>query len=133
MTTPKATKTKKKTTSPTQLSLKRLRKRGWMAQVVEHWNPWARVRVDLFGCIDIVALDPKRPGLLGIQTTSRANMSARIKKIMAIDAAKTWSEVADLHVEGWDKHGNRWRCKTVALVWMAFDGAWDVVEVEDET
>ncbi len=44
--------------SPTSRSLAECRKRGWTAQVVEHWNPHAHIRQDLFGVIDIVALIP---------------------------------------------------------------------------
>ena len=37
-------------TSPTQLTLKKLQKENYpLSQVVEKWNSWGRVRVDLFG------------------------------------------------------------------------------------
>jgi hypothetical protein len=39
-------------TSPTQLSLKKLREEGYTVAVVEHWNSFARIRQDLFGFID---------------------------------------------------------------------------------
>ena len=42
--------------SPTQRSLKLLRDEGYTAQVVERWNPHARVRQDLFGVIDTAAM-----------------------------------------------------------------------------
>ena len=43
-------------TSPTQLSLKKLREEGYTVAVVEHWNSFARIRQDLFGFIDLLAL-----------------------------------------------------------------------------
>ena len=44
-------------TSPTQLSLKKLREEGYITiQVVEYWNSFARRRIDLFGFIDILAI-----------------------------------------------------------------------------
>ena len=32
-----------------------MKRRGFIAQIVERWNPFARVRQDLFQVIDIVA------------------------------------------------------------------------------
>jgi hypothetical protein len=52
-------------TSPTQRSLAECRKRGLTVQVVERWNSHARVRVDLFGVIDLVALIPPKENLGG--------------------------------------------------------------------
>ena len=46
-------------TSPTQLSLKKLREEGYIVAVVEHWNSFARIRQDLFGFIDLLALKGK--------------------------------------------------------------------------
>jgi len=122
---------KKSGQSPTQLSLKSVRADGWTANVVERWNMFARVRQDLFGFIDIVAVKPGQP-ILGIQTTSRTNMSARINKIMEIQSAKDWSSSGRILVHGWDKKDGRWRCKSVALEWDAFNEAWSQVEQRDE-
>jgi len=36
-------------TSPTQPSLAYLKEEGWHVAIVEHWNPWERVRKDLLG------------------------------------------------------------------------------------
>jgi hypothetical protein len=68
--------------SPTQRSLKRLREAGWLAYVVEHWNHFAGIRQDLFGFIDIVALntDESVAGcLLGVQTTAASGADRRKK------------------------------------------------------
>jgi len=59
--------------SPTERTLERLRRAGMRADVVERWipnpgHPAGGVRRDLFGVIDIVALDPVR-GVVGIQST----------------------------------------------------------------
>ena len=64
--------------SPTQLSLKKLRQEGYTVAIVEHWNAFARIRQDLFGFIDLLALKDKE--VLAVQTTSASNMSARAKK-----------------------------------------------------
>lgn len=94
--------------SPTQRSLKNLRDGGYQAQVVEHWNPFAKVRQDLFGFIDIVAVGNSQT--IGVQTTSYSNMSARVKKILASPVlpelkAAGWKIIC----HGWKKNkSNRW-------------------------
>lgn len=113
----------KKTISPTQLSLRQLRSRGWHAQVVEHWNPWVNIRQDLFGVIDIVAVASGKP-ILAVQTTSRANIGTRIKKIMDSQEAKCWAENNLFLVHGWDKPKHRWRCKVVRLTWNPLTTEW---------
>ena len=65
--------------SPCQRTLKKLRGDGYLVQVVEKWNPFARIRQDLFGFIDLIAvLDSET---LAVQVTSASNVSARVKKI----------------------------------------------------
>lgn len=66
--------------SPTRRSLALMRERGYECDITEHWNPFARRRVDLFGFIDILCLGPDGE-LVGVQCTSLSNVSARIKKI----------------------------------------------------
>lgn len=64
--------------SPTQRTLKWLRDHNITAQVVEKVVPHNYVKIDLFGCIDIIALIPKT--ILGIQTTTGDNHAKRITK-----------------------------------------------------
>lgn len=92
--------------SPTERSLKYLRDAGYTVAKAEHWNPFARRRVDLFGFIDLVAI---RPGeTLAVQTTSRSNVAARRRKILGLDAALTWLQAGNrIVVHGWDKTGLR--------------------------
>ena len=54
--------------SPTQRTLAELRKMGMKVAVVEKWNAFSKVRQDLFGIVDILALDPVR-GFVGVQCT----------------------------------------------------------------
>lgn len=90
--------------SPTSRTLRFLRAAGMTVQVVEKWNPHAKIRQDLFGCIDVVALHHGVPGILGVQATTTANAAARLLKIMAIPAAKLWVECGNrLWVVGWRK------------------------------
>jgi hypothetical protein len=97
-------------TSPTQLSLKKLREEGWLAEVVERFIPGACIRKDLWGWTDIVAL--KDGETLAVQTTSYSNMSARVNKITESDTiAEVRKAGWSVQVWGWRKVNNRWVCK----------------------
>ena len=92
--------------SPTQLSLKKLREEGYTVAVVEHWNSFARIRQDLFGFIDLLALKGKE--VLAVQTTTATNLNARCKKIgdhenVSIVREAGWS----IHVHGWHQDEKR--------------------------
>ena len=95
-------------TSPTQRTLKRMRDSGdyVLAEVVEHWNPWGRVRKDLFGIIDILGISITGE-THALQVTSYSNVNARIKKIEEHDSTPHLRD-ADwvLLVEGWRKEKN---------------------------
>lgn len=93
--------------TPTQRSLALLRSAGYTVQVVERWNPFARVRQDLFGFIDIVAVRPDLPGVLAIQSTSRANIAARRTKIAEEARARVWLAAGNaIVIHGWAKRKN---------------------------
>ncbi len=105
--------------SPTSRTLEHMRERGYLAQVVEKWNPFAKIRQDLFGCIDIVAVREVRthgfaivsPGqTIGIQATSTGNIGARVKKSIALPGLLTWL-LAGNHfwVCGWSKSDRKYR------------------------
>lgn len=93
--------------SPTQLTLERLRSDGYTATVVEHWNPHARIRQDLFGFIDVLAL--RGTETLAVQATSVGHVSERVTKIAdspLVGAVRDagWRIV----VWGWAKKSGRW-------------------------
>ena len=97
-------------TSPTQLSLKKLREEGYITiQVVEYWNSFARRRIDLFGFIDILAI--KDGEVLAIQTTTVGNAGARVKKIANHEnVAEVRKANWTIHVHGWHKVDGKWKC-----------------------
>jgi len=106
--------------SPTQNTLKKLRKDGYMPAVVEYWQPFAKKRKDLYGFIDVIAVGTK--GTLAVQATSLSNMSARIHKIRE-DKKEALKNVlaAGWRVEvwGWYKKANRWQVKiTIIDSWV---------------
>lgn len=87
--------------SPTERSLALLRAEGWLPAIVEHYNRFARVRQDLYGILDILAV--KDDQTLGIQTTSASNVAARQKKILEADATQA------LLTAGWRLQVHGWR------------------------
>ena len=84
--------------SPTQRALKHLREMGYQAQVVEKWNAFAKIRIDLFGCIDIVAVRPGVP-VLGVQCTSHSNISSRFQK--SLNLGQMWLSTGHTQLEVW--------------------------------
>jgi hypothetical protein len=105
----------KKMTSPTQRTLARLKKENYdLVAITERWNPFAKIRQDLFGCIDILAI--KDGDTVAIQVTSYSNVSARVKKItesVALGPLRkaNWT----ILVEGWHKKDGRWVSRIVDL------------------
>lgn len=94
--------------SPTQLTLRNLRERGFRAAIVEKWNPHVKIRQDLFGIIDVIGV--RRGETIGVQSTSFNNRTSRIKKMAESEAIGDLRE-ADwtLEVHGWRKVKNRWQ------------------------
>jgi hypothetical protein len=93
--------------SPTQLTLRKLREDGYLAEVVERWVPMARIRKDLWGWCDVVGV--KRGETLAVQATSASNVSARVKKIADSETVGKVREAGwRIVVFGWKKVKNRW-------------------------
>lgn len=88
-------------TSPLQRSLAHLREQGYETWIVEYWNSFARIKVDMWGMLDAVAI---RPGeTLGVQVTSGSNVSARVKKMTEN------KYLAPLRKAGWRLECHGWR------------------------
>ncbi len=61
-------------TSPTQRTIRELKNQGRRCAIVEKFNAFVGphgVRQDLFGIIDVIALDPER-GVVGVQSCGQA-------------------------------------------------------------
>lgn len=92
--------------SPAQRSLKYLRDKGYTVAITEKWNPHARVRQDLFGFVDLLAV---RDGqTLAVQTTSASNLADRRKKViehenLPILLSAGWQVV----IHGWRKNSQK--------------------------
>ncbi len=88
--------------SPMQRTKAELKKQGIINGVVERWIQRARKRIDLFGIIDLIALDN---GVVGIQVTGSDFSSHKIK-IMEDEKENTlvWLKNGGrLEVWGWRK------------------------------
>jgi hypothetical protein len=86
--------------TPTQRSLAYLREKGYFVSIVEHWNPWARIRQDLWGWCDLLAI--KKDEVLAVQVTASA-VSTRIKKI---EESETVAKVREAGIRI-EVHGHR--------------------------
>jgi hypothetical protein len=88
--------------SPTQRSLAYLREQGYLVAIVERWNPHARIRQDLWGWCDLLAI--RKSEVLAVQVTASA-VSERIKKIQE---SETVAAVRDagirIEIHGWRKN-----------------------------
>lgn len=66
-----------------------MRNLGYTAAIVERWNPYANVRQDLYGFIDVLAIKAGEPPL-AIQACARTSIQSRVKKIREEERAQTW-------------------------------------------
>lgn len=106
--------------SPTQRTLAELRKTCQLVQVVEKWNPHARIRQDLFGIVDVLAI---RAGeTIAVQATSGSNVAARVSKIAESAALPL------LRKAGWRVIVHGWRKVAVKRGGKAM--RWDLREVD---
>ena len=87
--------------TPTQRTLAEMRQRGYACEVVERWNPFAKIRQDLFGFIDVLCLGENE--IIGVQATSAGNVAARVRKIAEHDnVAAVRKAGIRLLVHGWN-------------------------------
>lgn len=96
---------------PITLSIRHLEKNGYLVGVCEYKT--GVVSHDLFGMFDLVAIN----GItIGVQVTSRSNISARVNKIRSspnLELVKRsgWK----ILVQGWDYYKDEPRVKQVIL------------------
>jgi hypothetical protein len=69
--------------SPTQRTIAALKKRGLIVGTVERWLPRVNVRKDLFGFIDLIAMDPDGGRIIGVQSTGQDFSGHREKLTVA--------------------------------------------------
>ena len=89
--------------SPTQRSIAHCKALGQTVAIVEHWNPHAHIRQDLFGCIDLLVLDDQQ-GPIGVQACASASHAARRTKSINEPRLRHWlASGARFQVWSWGK------------------------------
>lgn len=96
--------------SSVQRSMKYLKTLGLKCTVAEKFNPHVGqygIRQDMFGFIDIIALDPSR-GIIGVQACGGGEIKAHERKIFdneeVLDNVIDWLEAGGLlEFHGWRK------------------------------
>ena len=75
-----------------------------------------RIRRDLFHCIDLIGVRPGCP-VLGVQATTRSNISARLKKAKALPELAVWLRCGcEFSVHGWYRTAaGKWDCVRVGV------------------
>ncbi len=108
--------------SPTQRSLNLMRDSGCsLVETCERWNPFAKRRNDLFGFVDVLAVQGDL--VIAVQTTTASNMAARLEKIRFLPSVVHWlrSPSRKLVIHGWAKTGKagtrkRWTFRVIEVV-----------------
>jgi hypothetical protein len=101
--------------STNQRTIALFKERGYLCDTVESYNAFTKRKKDLFSIFDILAIGNGET--IGIQITSKSNMSSRIRKISESEflpelVRSNWK----ILVLGWYKKENgRWDCKEVEL------------------
>lgn len=106
--------------SPVERTLKELRKQGMYAEVTEKWNAYARKRHDLFGIVDVLALDINR-GFIGVQCTGldfSSHWKAFTTDKLKVRACINWLKTPGGYLEIWSWRKLKVRRGGKALVWM---------------
>lgn len=85
--------------TPTARTLKKLAEDGWMAEEVERWIPHTRIRKDLFGVADIIAVKGRLTLL--VQATTQTHLTLRVDKIKAEPQMHTWLSFHLRRIEVW--------------------------------
>lgn len=132
-----ATKPKRRrsTLSPVQRTLRELRAQGRIAAIAEKWNPHVGphgIRQDLFGFIDLVALDAAEgQGIIAVQACGVGGHAAHRKKIVeeCAEAAREWLRCGGkIELWSWSKRklkrggkAERWMARVEEITLEAFE------------
>lgn len=97
--------------SPTQRTLEHLRKTYPLVTVVERWNPYARIRQDLWGIADVVAVGDD---ILAVQTTSGSHLADRVRKVTESTALPILRKAGiRFECHGWAKRKGKWTLRVI--------------------
>lgn len=112
--------------TPAQRTMQELRRLGLRCAVVEKWNSYARrngdgppgIRQDLFGIIDVLALDPER-GVIGVQCCAGSGLAEHWRKISIDHLQETmdWLSTPGAALEIWVWRKVKVKRGGKAMVW----------------
>lgn len=85
--------------SPSAVSTDYMKERGYHVEVVERFIPGAMIRKDFCGVGDLIGIKASRKLLL-VQTTSKANLSSRVKKVTVSEMLPLLLEHFDIEIHG---------------------------------
>lgn len=112
-------------TTPTARTLALFRAMGYTCAVVERWNQYARVRQDVYGFGDILAMHPDH-GIALLQACAGASHAARLDKVRAEPRCWDWLRAGGrVAVVSWRKGGPEGKRKlwTVRTEWVVKEPA----------
>ena len=103
-------------TPSAQLSMREMRKRGYIVAKVEYWNSFTHHRVDLFGLIDLLCL--AKNDRIGVQTTSYTHIADhRQKALQSVFLVPILQSGIRYVLHGWKKgKTGRWELKEEEMV-----------------
>src|SRR5574343_1115669 len=106
-----------KSLSPTQRTLRELRARGLECAMVERWLAGPKLRQDLFGIIDMIALGPD--GVIGVQSCGDS-FAAHYQKITVERYQEThnWLSTPGCTLELWSWRKVKVRRGGRAEIWQ---------------
>lgn len=84
--------------TPTARTLKEMRSRGYVCAVTERWNPFAKIRQDLFGFVDVLCVGNGETVAVQATGGDGGNVAARVAKIASDELAES---VAACRKAGW--------------------------------
>ena len=107
--------------TPTQRTIRELKNNGRKCAIVEKWNPHVGphgIRQDLWGIIDVLALDPEQ-GVIGIQCCAGSGFASHLKKITEDRAQDTldWLQTPGTRLEVWAWRKVKVKRGGKAMVW----------------
>lgn len=107
--------------TPTQRTLQALKAQGRKCGIVERFNAHVGqhgIRQDLFGIIDIIALDPAE-GVVGVQTTGQ-DFAGHYKKLTVemAEATADWLQTPGTKLELWGWRKVKVKRGGKAMVWQ---------------
>lgn len=108
-------------TKMNSMSKNRLNADGYVAEIVERYNPRSRRSNDLFGFADVIAFKSERCFL--IQVTSASNRADRLKKVLENNTAAflVATKSAEILMHIWAKKSGRWKLEQVNITTLVRD------------